>query len=93
MILSFKDKETEKVWNQEFSKKIASQIQSVALRKLFMIARAKDIEDLMIPPSNKLEKLKGDRKNQYSIRINNQFRICFFWENGNAYDVEIVDYH
>jgi len=58
-----------------------------------MIARAKDIEDLMIPPSNKLEKLKGDRKNQYSIRINNQFRICFFWDNGNAYNVEIVDYH
>ncbi|MBP9887501.1 MAG: type II toxin-antitoxin system RelE/ParE family toxin [Leptospiraceae bacterium] len=93
MILSFKDKETEKVWNQEFSKKIASQIQSVALRKLFIIARAKNIEDLMIPPSNMLEKLKGNRKDQYSIRINNQFRICFFWENGNAYDVEIVDYH
>ncbi len=93
MILSFNDKETEKVWKQEFSKKLPPEIQSVGLRKLFMIARAKDIEDLMIPPSNKLEKLKGDRKNQYSIRINNQFRICFFWDNGNAYNVEIVDYH
>jgi proteic killer suppression protein len=93
VILSFYDKETEKVWKQEFSKKLAPEIQSVGLRKLFMIARAKDIEDLMIPPSNKLEKLKGDRKNQYSIRINNQFRICFFWDNGNAYNVEIVDYH
>jgi proteic killer suppression protein len=93
VILSFNDKETEKVWKQEFSKKLPPEIQSVGLRKLFMIARAKDIEDLMIPPSNKLEKLKGDRKNQYSIRINNQFRICFFWDNGNAYNVEIVDYH
>jgi proteic killer suppression protein len=93
VILSFNDKETEKVWKQEFSKKLLPEIQSVGLRKLFMIARAKDIEDLMIPPSNKLEKLKGDRKNQYSIRINNQFRICFFWDNGNAYNVEIVDYH
>ena len=93
MILSFNDKETEKVWKQEFSKKLPPEIQSVGLRKLFMIARAKDIEDLIIPPSNKLEKLKGDRKNQYSIRINNQFRIFFVWENGNAYDVEIVDYH
>lgn len=93
MILSFNDKETEKVWKQEFSKKLPPEIQSVGLRKLFMIARAKDIEDLMIPPSNKLEKLKGDRKNQYSIRIINQFRICFFWDNGNAYNVEIVDYH
>ncbi|MBP6741070.1 MAG: type II toxin-antitoxin system RelE/ParE family toxin [Leptospiraceae bacterium] len=93
MILSFNDKETEKVWKQEFSKKLPPEIQSVGLRKLFMIARAKDIEDLIIPPSNKLEKLKGDRKNQYSIRINNQFRICFFWDNGNAYNVEIVDYH
>ena len=93
MILSFNDKETEKVWKQEFSKKLPPEIQSVGLRKLFIIARAKDIEDIMIPPSNKLEKLKGDRKNQYSIRINNQFRICFFWDNGNAYNVEIVDYH
>jgi proteic killer suppression protein len=93
VILSFNDKETEKVWKQEFSKKLPPEIQSVGLRKLFMIARAKDIEDLIIPPSNKLEKLKGDRKNQYSIRINNQFRICFFWDNGNAYNVEIVDYH
>lgn len=93
MIESFRDKETEKVWNQEFSKKLDPQIQSVALRKLFMVARAKNIEDLMIPPSNKLEKLKGDRKEQYSIRINGQYRICFFWKNGNAYNVEIVDYH
>ena len=93
MIQSFKCKETEKIWNQEYSKKFSEDIQRVALRKLFMIQRAKELKDLMIPPANRLEKLKGDRKNQYSIRINDQYRICFQWEDSNAYDVEIVDYH
>ena len=93
MIQSFKCKETEKIWNQEYSKKFSEDIQSVALRKLFIIQRAKELKDLMIPPANRLEKLKGDRKNQYSIRINDQYRICFQWEDSNAYDVEIVDYH
>ena len=93
MIQSFKCKETEKIWNQEYSKKFSEDIQRIALRKLFMIQRAKELKDLMIPPANRLEKLKGDRKNQYSVRINDQYRICFQWEDSNAYDVEIVDYH
>jgi len=93
MIQSFKCKETEKIWNQEYSKKFSEDIQRVALRKLFMIQRAKELKDLMAPPANRLEKLKGDRKDQYSIRINDQYRICFQWEDSNAYNVEIVDYH
>ena len=93
MIKSFKCKETEKIWNQIQSKKFALPIQRIALRKLFMIHRAKELPDLRIPPANRLEKLKGDRKKQYSIRINEQYRICFQWDNSNAYNVEIVDYH
>ena len=93
MIQSFKCKETEKIWNQEYSKKFSENIQGVALRKLFMIQRAHELKDLRIPPANRLEKLKGERKNQYSIRINDQYRICFQWEDSNAYEVEIVDYH
>ena len=93
MIQSFKCKETEKIWNQEYSKKFSESIQGIALRKLFMIQRAKELKDLMAPPANRLEKLKGDRKDQYSIRINDQYRICFQWEDSNAYNVEIVDYH
>ena len=93
MIQSFKCKETEKIWNQEYSKKFSENIQGIALRKLFMIQRGKELNDLRIPPANRLEKLKGDRKNQYSIRINDQYRICFQWEDSNAYEVEIVDYH
>ncbi len=93
MIRSFKDKETEKIWNQIYSKKFPVSIQRTALRKLFMIQRAKELKDLKIPPDNRLEKLGSDRKEQYSIRINDQFRVCFRWENSEAYDVEIVDYH
>ena len=93
MIQSFKCKETEKIWNQEYSKKFSEDIQRVALRKLFMIQRAKELKDLLSPSANRLEKLKGDRKDQYSIRINDQYRICFHWEDSNAYNVEIVDYH
>jgi len=93
MIRSFKCRETAKIWNQEYSGKIPEDIQRVALRKMFMIQRAKELKDLIIPPANRLEKLKGDRKNYYSIRINDQYRICFRWEDSNAYDVEIVDYH
>ena len=93
MIQSFKCKETEKIWNQEYSKKFSEDIQRVALRKLFMIQRAKELKDLLSPSANRLEKLKGDRKDQYSIRINDQYRICFQWEDSNAYNVEIVDYH
>jgi len=93
MIHSFKDKETEKIWNQVLSRKLPRSIQRIALRKLYMLNRAVDLNDLKIPPSNYLEKLKGDRKGQYSIRVNDQWRICFLWQNGNAVDVEIVDYH
>jgi len=93
MIRSFKDKETEKIWNQDRSNKYSHDVQKVALRKLFMIHHAKDLNDLRIPPANRLERLKGDRLGQYCIRINNQWRICFEWKDTHAFNVEIVDYH
>ena len=93
MIKSFADKETEKIYNQVYSKKLPTDIQRIALRKLIMINNASGLNDLKVPPSNHLEKLSGDRKGQYSIRINDQWRICFKWEGRDAYDVEIVDYH
>ena len=93
MIISFGNKETEKVWNGIVSKKLPREIQEVARRKLRMINNSIDIADLRIPPANRLEKLKGDLKEFYSIRINNQWRIIFKWENGNAFEVEIFDYH
>lgn len=94
MILSFADKETEKVFEQKFSKKLPQSIQRIALRKLIMIDDAENINDLRIPPANYLEQLSGDREGQYSIRINSQFRICFTVQGqNNIKDVEIVDYH
>ena len=93
MIRSFADRETEKVYNQTFSKKLPQNIQSVALRELIMIDNAGCLEDLCVPPANRLEKLDGDRKGQYSIRINDQYRICFTVEGNNFFNVEIVDYH
>jgi len=93
MIESFKCDETEKIHNRQFSRKLPQNIQKVAFRKLRMLNRSSTIEDLIIPPANKLEALYGDRKGQYSIRINDQWRICFEWKNGNAYNVEIIDYH
>ena len=93
MIISFQDKETEKIWAQQYSRKLPRDIQRIGLRKLIIINRAKDLNDLSIPPGNKLEQLSGDRKGQFSIRINDQYRICFFWENGIASHVEITDYH
>jgi len=93
MIKTFKCKETKKIYDRIFSKKLPNDIQSVVYRKLLMIDSAIDIEDLKIPPSNHLEKLSGDRKGQYSIRVNKQFRICFKWENSLVFDVELVDYH
>ena len=93
MIRSFKNKETENIWAQIYSRKLPKKIQHKALRKLFILNRAKNLEDLKIPPSNYLEKLKGNRKEQYSIRINKQWRICFRWISGEAFDVEITDYH
>lgn len=94
MIISFKDKETEKIYNQEVSTKIPSEIQKSALRKLILIDNAASINDLRTPPGNRLESLVGERSGQYSIRINNKFRICFKLNAENEfYDVEIVDYH
>ena len=93
MIKSFKDKETEKIYIREGSRKLPTDIQPVALRKLRMVINAKHINDLRIPPANRLEKLKGDRSGQYSIRINEQWRICFVWKDSDAYNVEITDYH
>lgn len=93
MIKSFADKETEKIYNQIFSKKLPESIQKVALRKLIMIDNAESMEDLKVPPNNHLEALSGDRKGQYSIRINNQYRICFEVSGHDFYKVEIVDYH
>ncbi|MBI4744548.1 MAG: type II toxin-antitoxin system RelE/ParE family toxin [Actinobacteria bacterium] len=93
MIKSFRCKETEKVFNRAYSKKFPTDIQKKMLEKLRMINRAVELSDLNVPPGNRLEALKGDRKGQQSIRINDQWRICFVWENGDTYEVEIVDYH
>ena len=93
LIVTFFDKETEKIWNGFFSKKLPQSIQEIGRRKLRMLNNSIDITDLKIPPSNLLEKLKGDYKNYFSIRINNQWRIIFKWENGNSYEVQIIDYH
>lgn len=93
MIINFGNKETEKIWNGVVSKKLPTEIQEVARRKLRMINNSIDITDLRIPPANRLEKLKGDLSEFYSIRINNQWRIIFKWENRNAFEVEIIDYH
>lgn len=93
MIKSFKCKETEQLFNRVRSKKLVHSIQKIAIRKLWMIDAAITINDLRVPPSNHLEKLTGKRKGQHSIRINKQWRICFKWTKGNAYDVEIIDYH
>jgi toxin HigB-1 len=93
MIRSFKSKETEKVFQRNFSRKLPQNIQITAYRRLAFLHSAKELKDLLIPPSNRLEKLSGDRKGQHSIRINDQWRICFKWQDGNAYEVEIVDYH
>lgn len=93
MIKSFKGKETEKVWKRKFSKKLPEDIQKKARRKLLMLNAASNLEDLKVPPNNRLEKLAGDRKDEYSIRINDQWRVCFKFQNGEAFEVEIVDYH
>lgn len=93
VIRSFQSKETEKLFNRERSHKLPSDIQQIALRKLRMLHRAVTLEDLRVPPANRLEKLVGDRLGQYSIRINDQWRICFEWQAGDAHNVEIVDYH
>jgi proteic killer suppression protein len=93
MIKSFKDREAERIFNLEFSKKLPNDIQRVAARKLRIINRAGTIESLNVPPGNRLESLKGARLGQCSIRINQQWRICFKWHGSDAYEVEITDYH
>ncbi len=93
VIRSFKSKETERILNRERSRKLPLDIQQVALRKLRMLNRAVTLQDLRVPPANRLEKLSGRRAGQYSIRVNDQWRICFEWVEGNADNVEIVDYH
>lgn len=93
MIKAFGDKETEKIWNGIRSKKLPGEIQNVARRKLRMLNNAVDINDLRIPPANRLEKLKSDLSEYHGMRINNQWRIIFKWLNNDAYDVKIVDYH
>ena len=93
MIKSFKGKEAEKIYQGRYSNLIPRDIQRLAARKLEMLAAASELKSLRIPPSNRLEKLKGDRAGQHSIRINDQWRICFIWRAGDAYEVEIVDYH
>ena len=93
MIRSFSDKEAEKIWAGEVSRRLPGDIQLVARRKLRMLSNAVNLDDLRIPPANRLEALKGGRKGQHSIRVNAQRRICFRWDEGDAFDVEIVDYH
>jgi len=93
MIISFGDKETKSIWDGDRVKSFSTEIHDVARRKLRMLNNSQDIADLTIPPSNRLEKLKGNLKNFYSIRVNNQWRIIFKWNNGNAEQVKIVDYH
>jgi toxin HigB-1 len=93
MIRSFKSRETERIFNRERSQKLPSDIQQVALRKLRMLNRVVTLQDLRVPPANRLEKLTGDRAGQYSVRINDQWRICFEWVEGDAQNVKIVDYH
>jgi proteic killer suppression protein len=93
MIKSFRDKETEGLFSRGPVKKLSVQVQRAALRKLLMLDAAITLEDLRVPPGNRLEKLVGDRQGQHSVRINDQWRICFEWSDGDAYEVEIVDYH
>jgi proteic killer suppression protein len=93
MLKSFADKETEKVFQRFFSRRLPPEMQKIARRKLEILDAAEALSDLLVPPSNHLEKLSGNRQNQYSIRVNEQWRICFEWREGNAYQVEIVDYH
>jgi proteic killer suppression protein len=93
MIRSFRDQGAQRLFLREPRTKIASNLRRTALRKLLLLDAAETLEDLRVPPGNRLEKLAGDRAGQYSIRINNQWRVCFRWEDGEAHDVEIVDYH
>jgi toxin HigB-1 len=93
VIRSFKDRGSEEIWQGEVNRRLPREIQEVARRKLRMLNNAQSLADLRIPPGNRLERLRGDRDGQYSIRINDQWRICFEWKGTDAFEVEIVDYH
>ena len=93
MIVSFRDAETATIWDGRRSRRLPPHIQATALRKLRLINNAKRVGDLAVPPGNRLEALKGRRRGQHSIRINDQWRICFVWKQGHAHEVEIVDYY
>jgi proteic killer suppression protein len=93
MIVSFRDTETARIWRGERSRRLPSDIQNVALRKLRLLNRSRGLDDLRVPPGNRLEALKADRPGQHSIRINEQWRNCFVWTAGGPKDVEIIDYH
>ena len=93
MIASFRDKETATIWEGRRSRRLPADIQAVALRKLRLLNNASRLDDLRVPPGNRLEALQGERRRQHSIRINDQWRICFTWKDGRAHEVEIVDYH
>jgi proteic killer suppression protein len=93
VIKPFADKRTERIYLRQLDKRLRTETQQAALRKLRMLNNATSIQDLRSPPGNRLEKLKGDRAGQYSIRINDQWRVCFEWRGDNAYEVEITDYH
>lgn len=93
MIRTFRDKDAERILSRERVKRFSLELQKIAQRKLVALDAAEKLDDLRIPPSNRLEKLVGRRKGQYSIRINDQWRICFTWKDGNAFNIEIVDYH
>jgi proteic killer suppression protein len=93
VIQSFRNKDTEKLFRRERSKAVPQDVQRVALRKLTQLDAAAGLQDLKVPPGNRLEALSGDRTGQFSIRINDQWRVCFVWKDGHAHEVEIVDYH
>ncbi|MFZ3213006.1 MAG: type II toxin-antitoxin system RelE/ParE family toxin [Terriglobales bacterium] len=93
MIKTFRDAETERLWKEERSRRIPASLRKAALKKVQMLNAAGALGDLALPPSNRLQRLRSDREGQHSIRINDQYRVCFQWREGNAYDVEIMDYH
>ncbi len=93
MIRSFGSKDTERIWHEQYVKRVDRTVQRATLRKLELIHAAKDVEDLRVPPGNRLERLVGDRRGQHSIRVNAQWRLCFVWREGDADNVELVDYH
>ncbi len=93
MIRSFRDRETERIFAREHARRLPADLQRSTLQKLLLLDAAQTLDDVRVPPANRLEKLSGDRRGQYSIRVNDRWRICFRWADRNAYDVEIVDYH